>query len=86
MTNLYSIGTWDTHAQAYTPQEGLSVPCVNVPLPIMRQVIRELRREYGYGAYRQRDSNGNYDTNDWAVLVERTDGMSEAEVLEGWKR
>lgn len=83
---LYSIGTWCTESQAYTPQAGLSAPCINVPLPTMRQVIRELRRQHGYGAYRQRDPDGGYDVNDPYVLVERTDGMSEAEVLEAWKR
>lgn len=69
---LYSIGTWDTDAQAYTPQEGLTVPCINVPLPVMRQVVRELRK-MGYACHRYR-IDGEYDCNDWSVLIERTDG------------
>lgn len=81
----YSVGTWDVDAQAYTPQVGLTVPCVNVPWRILLQVLRELRR-MGYHAHRFRDERGDHDDNDWAVLVERTDGMTEAEVMEGWKR
>lgn len=73
MTPLYSIGTWDTDEQAYTPQAGLSVPSINVPLPTMRQVVRELRR-MGYSARRVRDSDGSHEHNDWSVLIERTDG------------
>jgi hypothetical protein len=85
-TPLYSIGTWDTEAQAYTPQEGLSVPCINVPLATMRQVVRELRRKHGYSTHRYRDADGGHECNDWCVMIERTDGMTEAEVLEGWQR
>lgn len=85
MTAVYSIGTWDTTEQAYTPQVGLSVPCINVALPTMRQVLRELKA-IGYSCHRIRDADGGHDANDWSVLVERTDGKSEEEVLEGWKR
>jgi hypothetical protein len=81
----YSIGTWDTDAQAYTPQEGLTVHCVNVPWRTLLQVMRELRL-LGYSAHRTRDSDGEHGDNDWSVLVERTNGMTEAEVLAGWKR
>jgi len=82
---LYSVGTWDTDQQAYTPQVGLSVPSLNVPIGTLRQAMRELRR-MGYPCHRRRDSDGSYDDNDWAVLVERTDGMSEAEILKIWER
>lgn len=85
MNALYSIGTWDTDAQAFTPQAGLSVPCINIPLPTLRQVMRELRR-MGYSAHRRRDVDGGHEDNDSWVLVERTEGLSEAEVLENWKR
>lgn len=78
---VYSIGTYDMEVEAYTPQEGLTVPCVNVPLATMRQVLRELRG-MGYDAQRIRGD----DCNDASVLVERTDGMSEAEVLASWDR
>lgn len=82
---LYSVGTWDTDAQAYTPQEGLSVPSFNIPLWTLRQALRELR-DCGYAADRYRDADGSHDANDWAVLVERTDGMPEHEIREAWKR
>lgn len=77
---LYSIGTWDTDAQAYTPQAGLTVPCINVPLATMRQVVRELR-SLGYTCHRFRDADGSHEDNDWAVLIERTDGEEP-----DWKR
>ena len=71
---LYTIGTWDMDEQAYTPQVGLTVPCINVPWRTLLQVLRELR-QLGYTAHRRRDANGDHDDNDWAVLVERTDGL-----------
>jgi hypothetical protein len=82
---LYSAGTWDMDAQAYTVQEGLTVPCINVPLNVLRRVLRELRG-MGYRAHRLRDGDGSHDDNDWSVLVERTDGAPEAEILAGWNR
>ena len=82
---LYSVGTWDMDEQAYTPQVGLSVPCINVPLNVLRQVLRELR-QMGYTAHRYRNAKGNHDDNDASVLVERTDGKSEAEILKEWLR
>jgi hypothetical protein len=82
---IYSIGTWDTEVQAFTPQDGLTVPSLNIEKSVLREALRQLRREHGYPGYRFRDENGDYHS-DWAVLIERTDGMSEAEILEGWKR
>jgi hypothetical protein len=70
---LYSVGTWDTDEQAYTPQAGLTVPSQNVPLPGLLAVLRQLR-SMGYTAHRYRDADGCHDDNDWSVLVERTDG------------
>jgi hypothetical protein len=70
---LYSIGTWDTDLQAYTPQAGLTVPCLNVSWQIMLEVLRQLRK-MGYTCHRRRDAAGEHDDNDWSVLVERTDG------------
>ena len=72
MLPLYSIGTWDTDVQAYTPQVGTE-PCVNVPWRRLLQVLRLLRR-MGYSAHRYRDAHGGHDDNDWAVMVERTNG------------
>jgi hypothetical protein len=82
---LYSVGTWDMDAQAYTPQDGLTVPCVNVPWRVLLQVLRELR-SMGYSCHRRRDAHGEHDDNDWSVMVERTDGFTGAEILEGWRR
>lgn len=75
-TPLYSIGTWDTDMQAYTPQIGVTVPCINVPLATMLEVLRQLRR-LGYSCHRRRHwfcGEWSHDDNDWSVLVERTDG------------
>ena len=83
-TPVYSIGTWDGLLNAFTPQQGLSVPCINVPLATMRQVLRELRA-MGYDAQYRRDASGEHWDNDPVVLVERTDGKTEAEVLLSWR-
>jgi hypothetical protein len=82
---LYSIGTWDIDLQAYTPQDGLSVPSFNITLPQLRQAVRELRR-MGYTAHRKRSEEGDYDENDWSVLIERTDGKEAEEILKSWER
>ena len=68
---LYTILTYDWEISEYTPQEGLSVPCINVPLHTMRQVLKELR-DCGYTCHRRRGPDGNYDDNDSSVLVKRT--------------
>jgi hypothetical protein len=83
---LYSVGTWDMDAQAYTPHIGLTVPSVNVPWRGLLAVLRELRSVWGYSCHRRRDASGEHDDNDWSVLVERTDGAAEAEILDGWRR
>lgn len=87
--NLYSVGTYDWEECRYTPQDGLSVPSINVPLATVRQIFRELR-ECGYSCHRYREvtryGDVRYDCNDSNVLVERTEGRSEAEILESWER
>lgn len=80
----YSVGTWDTDAQAYTPQDG--VPAFNLTLAELLGSLRLLRRDHGYTAHRTRDEDGGHDNNDWSVLVERTDGKSEDEIRKSWKR
>ncbi len=40
----YSVGTWDSEAQAYTPQVGVTVPSINITLAQLRQAVRDLRR------------------------------------------
>ncbi len=67
---LYTIRTWDTTEQAYTPQAGLSVASENVPFRTLFTIYRELRA-MGYSCYRE---PANHDFNDWCVLIERTDG------------
>lgn len=79
----YSVGTWDTELEAFTPQAG--VPAFNLTIHQLRQSLRDLR-QCGYSAHRFRDPDGEHDDNDTSVLVERTDGMNEAEILENWKR
>lgn len=66
----YSVRTWDTEADAYTPQEGMSVPSINLTsLWQLKRALQELRRG-GYSCHRFRDADGGHDDNDWAVLVE----------------
>lgn len=80
---LYSVGTWDTDLQAFTPQLGLAEPSINVALWQVRAVLRELR-EMGYSCHRVRD--GDEHDSDPYVLVERTDGRDLAAILRGWER
>ncbi len=82
---LYSVGTWDTKKQAYTPQRGLSVPSFNITLGQLRVAMKELR-EMGYSCHRYRAADGTYDDNDWCVLIERTDGMHWKEIRKSWNR
>jgi hypothetical protein len=79
---LYSVGTWDTESQGYTPHQ--DVPAFNLTIGQLHKSLRMLR-DIGYEAWRKRDEDGSYDS-DWCVLVERTDGMSESEILNKWKR
>lgn len=80
---LYSIGTWDSESQSYTPHDGL--PAFNLTIWQLRRVMRALR-SIGYPCDRKRDSDGGHDSNDPNVLIERTDGMAEDEILDGWRR
>ena len=73
MTPLYSIGTWDTDTQSFTPQAGLTVPSQNVSWTTLLEVLRQLRR-IGYTCHRFRDPSGSHTDNDSSVFVERTDG------------
>lgn len=82
---LYSVGTWDTDKQAYTPQRGLSVPSFNITREQLRIAMKELRAMH-YSCHRYRASNGTYDDNDWCVLIERTDGKHWKEIRRGWNR
>jgi hypothetical protein len=81
---LYSVGTWDTEVQAYTPQYGLA-KSFNLSRSELRQAIRELRK-CSYSAHRRRGPDGEHDDNDTMVLIERTDGAPESEILDNWRR
>lgn len=84
---LYSIGTWDPDAQGYTPHETADTPCVNVDIHGLRRHLKELRRN-GYTCHRVRfaTEDGWRWHDDFQVLVERTDGMPLAKILERWQR
>jgi hypothetical protein len=71
-THTYSVRTWDTDEQRYTPQDGLSLPWRGLTLWQLRQALRELQG-MGYTCHRYRDSNGDHADNDYYVLVERDD-------------
>lgn len=85
-TALYSVGTWDMEKQAYTPQDGLSVPSFNITLSQLRTALKELRK-VGYSAHRRgkRDEDGDRPNDTW-VLVERTDGECWKKIRRRWNR
>lgn len=81
---LYSIGTWDTDAQGFTPQEG--VPAINLT---RRQLVASMRMLQDYGGYtchRYGNMTQHDRDSDTSVLIERTDGKPEAEILRDWER
>ena len=79
----YSVGTWDPEAQGYSPQ--LGVPGFNLTLWQLKDALQALKR-MGYSCHRFVDRDGEDLGNDSAVLVERTDGRSESEILKSWER
>ena len=81
---LYSIGTWSIDDQAYTPQSGLK-NCINITMAELRKRIKALRC-MGYTAHRRGNIRDGHDDSDVYVLIERTDGKPESEILEDWKR
>lgn len=86
---LYSIGTWDTALQAFTPHDGILA--FNLTREQLVFSMRQLQ-DCGYSChrFRSRDETGNLE--EWAsdsdpyVMINRTDGMPEYEILEMWKR
>lgn len=82
---LYSVGTWDTNKQAYTPQRGGR--CINISLRQLRAVLKRLRA-IGYTAHRfgPKDDMGYREHNDSEVIIERTDGRSRKLILADWER
>lgn len=84
MEARYSVGTWDSDMQAYTPQSGVE-KSFNITIRELRSAIKRLR-ELGYSCHRFRDGDGGHEDSDTFVLVERTDGTTEEKILEQWKR
>ena len=82
---LYSIGTWDTELQAFAPHDG--VPAFNLT---RRQLVASMRMLQATGWYTcHRFGNTHSDDlrdSDTSVMIERTDGLSEAEILMQWRR
>ncbi len=75
----YTVRTWDTDLQAYTPQVGLSLPWRGLTLWQLRRALQELRT-MGYTAHRRRHffcGEWDHSDNDYAVLVERADLMTD---------
>lgn len=81
---LYSVGTYDWNEHAYTPQEG-APNSMNIPFRDLRPILHALR-DMGYSAHRRGNIRDRSDDNDSNVLIERTDGKPESEILKGWKR
>jgi hypothetical protein len=84
MVVLYSIGTWDMDLQAFTPQSGLK-NCMNISRDVLKTRMRALRC-MGYSVHRRGNIHDGHDDNDTSVLIERTDGKPESEIMENWKR
>ncbi len=82
---LYSVGTWNTDLQRFSPQRGLTVPSFNITLHQLRQAMRDLKR-LGYSCHRFRDPDGEHEDNDPWVMVERTDGKHWKDIMREWSR
>lgn len=81
---LYSIGTWDTNAQAYTPHCG--VPAFNLTRRQLVKSIRMLQQTGMYTCHRYGNATQDMRDSDTSVLVERTDGKPPGEILVEWER
>jgi hypothetical protein len=79
---LYSIGTWDPDASGYTRQIGCRA--FNLTIHELRSTMRELQ-DCGYPCHRFLLPNGERES-DGHVLIERTDGMNPADILNSWER
>jgi hypothetical protein len=84
---LYSIGTWDTDEQAFRPHP--NCPKLNQTRAELVQSMRVLQ-QYGYTCHRygnkRTEEDGGLRDSDVSVLIERTDGKPESEILKGWER
>jgi hypothetical protein len=80
---VYSIGTWDTVKQAFTPH--MDAPAFNLTRAELVRSIRLIRAD-GYTVHRRGNMNDGHYDNDTGVMIQRTDGMSVDEILETWQR
>lgn len=84
---LYSIGTWDTDEQAFRPHP--ACPKLNQTRAELVESMRILQ-QYGYTCHRygntRHEEDGGLRDSDPSVLIERTDGKPEAEILKQWER
>ena len=81
---LYSIGTWDTDAEAYTPHVG--VPAFNLTRRQLVESMRLLKSTGMYTCHRYGNATQDMRDSDTSVLIERTDGKTPAEILVDWER
>lgn len=86
---LYSIGTWDSELQAYSPHKDL--PAFNLTRKQLVEVMRALRKDgYRCHRYRWRNEAGELTSESWdndtSVLIERTDGKDPELIQEDWER
>ncbi len=79
---LYSIGTWDSDREYFSPHPYMTTPWLNVDIHGLRRHLKELKSK-GYSCHRVRHNDSTVDS-DPSVLVERTDGSSEASVRNCW--
>jgi hypothetical protein len=84
----YCIGTWDTEQQAFTQHPEL--PWYALTRRELVAVMRELQ-QCGYTCHRvrYRDPDGTLtdeSDSDVSVLIERTDGRTQQQVREDWRR
>lgn len=84
---LYSIGTWDNDEQAFRPHP--NAPKLNQTRAELVKSMRTLQ-EYGYPCHRygnkRHEEDGGLRDSDPSVLIERTDGKPEADILKSWER
>lgn len=67
---LYFVSTWDTDADDYTPQAGMTVPSQYVTLWQLKAALKELRL-MGYSCHYRRDPDGGHQDNDTSIYVGR---------------
>lgn len=79
----YSIGTWDSDLQRYTPQIG--VPSIGLT---RKQLVESMRmlQGMGYSCHRTGNMSQVVRDSDPSVLIERSDDLSSTERMTNWER